>query len=295
MTLWTGILPAVITPFDADGAVDTKALAVHLDRLARAGCPGMVMNAVTGEGASLTPQERAQTVACAVDTLKGRAAVIATAGSVGDYETIADIRSADRAGADGLMIISPYFYRLSSAERVAYFARMGAVSDLPYILYNTTYASPMLTVDELARIAECSPTLCGVKEGHQLQASESIRRLPERVGVYTSRDSYIAELGFVGGAGGVTYTTNVVPELTVDLWKAVEAGDVARAAGLQRMLNVFAYGLVVRSFPSAIKASLRELGWDSGRLRSPLTPMSEAETAILREALLTVYPSLPQI
>lgn len=294
MTRWTGILPATITPFDADGAVDTDALAIHLDRLATAGCPAIVMNAVTGEGASLTPEERTSAVACAVETLKGRAGVIATVGSVGDYETIADIRAAGRAGADGLMIISPYFYRLSPAERVAYFARMGAVSDLPYIVYNTTYAAPMLSVEELEQIAEASPTLHGVKEGHQLQASEAIRRLPERVGVYTSRDSYIAELGLVGGVGGVTYTTNVVPELTVALWHAVEARDVARAAELQRALNVFAYGLVVRSFPSAVKASMRELGWDSGRLRSPISEMTGAETEILRAALLTVYPSLPQ-
>lgn len=293
MSLWKGILPAVITPFDEDGAVDTEALAVQLDRLANAGCTGIVMNAVTGEGASLTPEERARTVACAVETLKGRAVVIATAGSVGDYETVADINNAAKLGADGLMIISPYFYRLSTAERVDYFRRMGAVSDLPYIVYNTTYTSPMLSVEELEQIAEASPTMVGVKEGQQLQASEAIRRLSSRVGVYTSRDSYIAELGLVGGAGAVTYTTNVVPELTVNLWKAVEAGDVARAKELQQALNVFAYGLVVRSFPSAIKACLRELGWDSGRLRTPLHPMNAAETAVLREALLTVYPQLP--
>lgn len=294
MTVWKGILPAVITPFDDNGDVDTKALALHIDRMVNAGCPGVVMNAVTGEGASLTPAERALTVQCAVDTLKGRAAVIATVGSVGDYETAADIRAAEAAGADGLMIISPYFYRLSSAERVDYFARMGAVSELPYILYNTTYANPMLTIEELERIAEKSPTLHGVKEGHQLQASEAIRRLPERVGIYTSRDSYIAELGFVGGVGGVTYTTNVVPELSVELWRAVEAGDVAKARSLQQALNVFAYGLVARSFPSAVKASLREMGWDNGRLRTPLSAMNAAETQILREALLTVYPSLPR-
>lgn len=294
MTIWKGILPAVITPFDEDGKIDTKALAQHLDRMVDAGCPGVVMNAVTGEGASLTPAERALTVQVATETLKGRGAVIATAGSVGDYETVADIKAAEAAGADGLMIISPYFYRLSSAERVDYFARMGAVSALPYIVYNTTYSSPMLTIEELEQIAERSPSLHGVKEGAQLQASEAIRRLPERVGIYTSRDSYIAELGFAGGVGGVTYTTNVVPELTTSLWAAVEAGDVSRARDLQQALNVFAYGLVVRSFPSAIKASLKLMGWDSGRLRMPISEMNAAETATLREALLKVYPSLPR-
>jgi len=293
MPRWTGILAAVIPPFDAEGEVDYEALARHLDRLAKAGVTGVVMNAVTAEGASLTPDERAKAVACAVETLKGRTAVIATAGSVGDYETIGDIKAAAKLDVDGLMILAPYFYRLSSAERIAYFERMGKVSDLPYIVYNTTYTSPMLSVAELEGIAEKSPTFVGVKEGHQLQASEVVRKLSPAVAVYTSRDSYINELGFAGGAGAVTYTSNVVPELTVELWNAVAAKDAAKALELQQKLNPFAYGLVVRSFPSAIKASMRLMGWDSGRLRTPLSEMNEAEIADLREMLATVYPSLP--
>ena len=293
MTCWTGILAAVITPFDADGDIDYKALATHLDRLARAGCAGVVMNAVTAEGGSLTPDERARAVDCAVETLKGRSAVIATAGSVGDYETIGDIRAAQKLGADGLMILAPFFYRLNSAERVAYFERMGKVSDLPYIVYNTTYTSPMLSVSELEGIAEKSKTFVGVKEGDQLQASEVVRRLSPAIAVYTSRDSYISELGFAGGAGAVTYTSNVVPELTVQLWNAVAAKNAEVALALQQKLNPFAYGLVMRSFPSALKATMREMGWDSGRLRTPLSEMTPPEIAQLREMLSTVYPSLP--
>lgn len=293
MTRWTGILAAAITPFDAQGEIDYDALARHLDRLATAGVAGVVMNAVTAEGGSLTPDERTKAVACAVDTLKGRVAVIATAGSVGDYETIGDIKAAEKLGADGLMIIAPFFYRLSSAERVAYFERMGQVSGLPYIIYNTTYASPMLTVAELEAVAEKSKTFVGIKEGDQLQASEVVRRLSPAVAVYTSRDSYINELGFAGGSGAVTYTSNVVPELTVELWNAVVARDAAKALELQQKLNAFAYGLVVHSFPSPLKAAMREMGWDSGRLRSPLMEMTEEEIVRLREMLGTVYASLP--
>jgi len=293
MTRWTGILAAAITPFDAEGEIDFNALAVHLDRLARAGCTGVVMNAVSAEGGSLTPDERAKAVACAVETLKGRAVVIATAGSVGDYETIGDIKAAEKLGADGLMILAPFFYRLSSSERVAYFERMGEISNLPYIVYNTTYTSPMLSLAELEGIAEKSKTFVGVKEGDQLQASEVVRRLSPGIAVYTSRDSYINELGFAGGAGAVTYTSNVVPELTVRLWDAVAAKDAGTALVLQQRLNPFAYGLVVRSFPSAIKAAMREMGWDSGRVRSPLSEMTPPEIARLREMLATVYPSLP--
>ena len=293
MTRWPGILAAAITPFDADREIDFDALAAHLDRLAKAGCTGVVMNAVSAEGGSLTPDERAKAVACAVETLKGRAVVIATAGSVGDYETIADIKAAAKLGVDGLMILAPFFYRLTSAEKIAYFERMGHASDLPYLVYNTTYTSPMLTVAELEGIAEKSGTFVGVKEGDQLQASEVVRRLSPAIAVYTSRDSYINELGFAGGAGAVTYTSNVVPELTVQLWNAIAGKDAETALALQQKLNPFAYGLVVRSFPSAIKAAMREMGWDSGRLRSPLTEMTPPEVARLRDILATVYPSLP--
>src|SRR5690606_1909131 len=131
------------------------------------------------------------------------------------------IRAAAAAGADGLMIVAPYFYRLSTAERIAHFVRMGQTTDLPYIIYNTTYASPMLTVEELEAIAERSVRFVGLKEGQHVQASEAVRRLAPQVAVYTSRDSHISELGFAGGCGAVTYSTNVAPRLTVDLWNAV--------------------------------------------------------------------------
>ncbi len=277
MARWKGILAATIVPFKADGSIDFDGLAVHLNRLADAGCAGLVMNAVTGEGASLRPSERADVVRCAVETVKGRSVVIATAGSVGDYETIEDIQAAEKAGADGLMILAPFFYRLTSAERVDYFRRMGGVSNLDYIIYNTTYTSPMLSVNELVSIAEVSPRFVGLKQGDQLEASESIRRLSPQVAVYTSRDSYICETGFAGGSGAVTYSSNVAPELTVQVWNAVVAGDYKKALSLQQQLNPIALGLVMHSFPSPIKAAMKLMGWDSGRLRMPVMDMPEQD------------------
>lgn len=284
MARWNGILVASITPFHENGEIDFDALSVHLNRLADAGCAGVVMNAVSGEGGSLKPSERADAVRCACETLKGRAAVIASAGSVGDYETIDDIRNAAKAGAEGLMILAPYFYRLSSKERVEYFRRMGSVSDLDYMVYNTTYTSPMLSLDEFEAIAEVSSRFVGVKEGNQLQASELVRRLPD-ICVYTSRDSYISELGFAGGCGAVTYSSNVVPELTVDLWNAVVARDAPRALELQQKLNPIALGLVTRSFPSPMKAAMKLIGWNNGVLRAPLTELTAPEIGRLREIL----------
>lgn len=294
MTMWKGILAATTTPFKEDGSLDHDAIAAHTERLVAAGCAGLVVNAVTGEGGSLTPEERAAAVRTTSEAARGRAVVIATAGSVGDYETIADIRNAANAGADGIMIIAPYFYRLSTAERVDYFVRMGGVSDLPYIVYNTTYANPMLNLDELEAIAGKSPRFVGLKEGQQTQASEAVRRLSPQVAVYTSRDTHISELGFAGGSGAVTYSSNIAPQLTVDLWNAVARRDHVEALEFQQRLNPIALAVVARSFPSAVKASMKMLGWDSGRLRTPIAPLEEGEAEFLRPILAELHPTLRQ-
>lgn len=292
MTPWKGILAATITPFHEDRSINFEALAAHFRRLDDAGCSALVVNAVTGEGASLRPSERADIVRCALDVVGDPAKVIATVGSVADYETIEDIRNAEKAGVGGLMVVAPFFYRISTRERVDYFKRMGSVCDLPYLVYNTTYTSPMLTLDELVAIAEESPTFAGVKEGDHMQASEGVRRLSPRAAVYTSRDTYISELGFAGGSGAVTYSSTVVPELTVALWNAVAAGDHRAALELQHKLNPLALKLTARSFPSPIKAALKILKLDEGYLRTPLTEFSAAEAAELRPLLADLHPRL---
>ncbi|WP_235965320.1 dihydrodipicolinate synthase family protein [Caenimonas soli] len=282
---WKGILPAVITPFGADGRIDFDAFSENLVRMIEAGNAGLVINAVTGEGLSMSADERLACVKCACEVAAGRVPVIATVGSVSDTDTIDDIQGAERAGAAGTMIIAPYFYRLSRKERIDYFVRMGSKSALPFIIYNTTYTSGQLEVDELEAIADATPRFVGLKEGNQLQASEVVRRLSPQVAVYTSRDTYIQELAAAGGSGAVTYSSNVVPQLPVELWRAHEAGENARARALQDALNPVAWALVVRSFPSAIKGVMNELGWRAGSVRPPLENATEEDMQRLRPIL----------
>ncbi|MES2784352.1 MAG: dihydrodipicolinate synthase family protein [Pseudomonadota bacterium] len=282
---WKGILPAVITPFGRDEQIDFQAFNENIERMIDAGNAGLVINAVTGEGLSMTVAERAQCVAAACKVSAGRVPVIATVGSVSNSETLEDIRNAEDAGAAGLMIIVPYFYRLSRKERIDYFVHMSKESSLPFIIYNTTYTSGQLDIDELEAIAEKTSKFVGVKEGNQLQASEAVRRLSPQVSIYTSRDTYIHELAAAGGSGAVTYSSNVVPELPVQIWLANQAGDHSRALRLQNALNPIALALVVKSFPSAIKASVNELGWNAGRVRKPLENLAEEDIARLRPLL----------
>lgn len=292
MSNWRGILPAAITPFRQDLSIDVDAFQANLARLKDAGCAAIVINAVTGEGPSLSADEREECVRRAVAFSAGSIPVIASVGSVSEGETVDDIRRAEKAGADGLMVMTPYFYRLSSVERVEHFKRMGRATDLPFIIYNTTYASAMLSLDELEAIASSTPGFVGLKEGSQLQASEAVRRLSPQVAVYTSRDTYIHELGTAGGAGAVTYTSNVVPELTVALWRALDSRDFDKALALQYDLNPLALALVTTSFPGAVKAAMNMLGWHAGPVRVPLLDFSEEEAMKLLPLLRKVHPWL---
>ncbi len=276
-----GIYPASVTPFNGDGSIHFNAFHSHLERLIAAGNHGLVINAVTGEGPSLTPDERAACVKEAVACAAGRVPVIATVGSVAIAETISDAMRAEQAGASAIMIIAPYFYRLSSEEKVGFFLRIGEKVRLPFLIYNTTYATGQLSVDELVRISEATTRFIGVKEGGQMQASEDVRRLSPKVTILASRDTFIHELGAAGGKGAVTYSSNVVPELPVALWKAHQAGDRPLALALQQALNPIALNLVVKSFPNGVKAGMNALGWQAGPLRLPLIDLDAKEQQVV--------------
>lgn len=284
---WQGIFPAMVTPFSDDANIDFDVFREHIERMLEAGNHGLVINAVTGEGPSLTPDERALCVSAAVKVAAGRVPVVGTVGSVSIAETISDAQRAEQAGAAAIMIITPYFYKLSQAEKLGFFLRVSEKVKIPFFIYNTTYTSGQLGLDDLQMLASATDRFVGLKEGGQMQASEAVRLLSPQVSIFASRDSYINELAAAGGAGAVTYSSNLVPRLPVAIWEAHLAGNHSLALALQQVLNPIALALVVKSFPNGVKAGVNAMGLRAGRLRLPLIDLEKSAGQAILEMVRT--------
>jgi 4-hydroxy-tetrahydrodipicolinate synthase len=285
---WKGVIPVVTTPFTADGELDLSGYESNIERLIGAGIHGMIALATAGEGPSMSRAEAEQVVATAVRTAKGRIPVLAGIGGPNERDTTELLGIFGAAGVDGFMVVTPYFYPLTRSEMSDYFRRIGAATPLPICIYNSTYANLPLVPDVLEELAADVPNFVALKEGNQLQASDVIRRLGDRLSVLTARDLYIHESLASGGAGAVAFTANIVPEQVVALYDAATSGDLARARQIQDALNPLIWFLVRRSFPAAIKAAMDLTGWAAGPVRLPLTNLTDGEKAELADILKTL-------
>lgn len=287
MSSWAGIINALVTPFTAEGEIDLDGYRSNIRHLAQTGIHGVVALATAGEAPSMSLDERKRVLVAAIEAAAGNVRVLAGVGGVNERETYEMIRFAEEEGASGLFVITPYFYRFTRQEYVAYFRRVASRSALPLLIYNSTYAETPLDPETIEHLAEI-PTFVALKEGNQLQASEVIRRVGERVAVFTARDVYMFELLAVGGAGAICFTSNVAPQLCVALYHAAKSGQGEEARAIQRRLNPLVWQLVRRSYPAPLKAAMNMIGLAGGHVRPPLSDLREEELPPLREALVAL-------
>jgi 4-hydroxy-tetrahydrodipicolinate synthase len=229
---WAGIYPAALTMFDARGRLDEEATAEHLDRLVRDGAHGIVAAGTSGEFVALDDAERRRLIAVAVRAVAGRVPVIAGTGTASTPGTIALTREAADLGADGAIVILPYYQRPTLAEVVEHLRAVGAASPLPVMVYNNPANSgaPPLDASDLAALHR-DGLAAGVKSTfptvHQVHEARALT--DERFRVFYG--SFMAPLeGMAGGAHGwISGILNVVTRDAVELWEAVGASDLERA------------------------------------------------------------------
>jgi 4-hydroxy-tetrahydrodipicolinate synthase len=279
------VLTAIVTPLKDDGAVDYerfRELALHL---VANGSDGIVVAGTTGESPTLSDDERLELFRVAVDTLGGRATVIAGTGTYSTSHSIHLTREADDIGVDGFLVVTPYYNKPPQRGIVAHFEAIAAVSDRPIIVYNiparvVVNIEPE-TIVELAQI----PNVTAVKQAND-DLSQA-RRIVEDAGLdlYAGDDNILHPFLEVGAVGGVCVHTHVVGPQVKAMVRAYRDGDVARARRIDEELEP-AYDLLkVQTNPIAIKAALNLLGHEVGGLRLPLVAASDAEVASVRNCL----------
>jgi 4-hydroxy-tetrahydrodipicolinate synthase len=286
LSVFEGVLTALVTPF-RDGVVDERALQELVEHQVAAGVDGLVPCGSTGEAATLSHAEHRRVVEVVVAAARGRVPVLAGTGSNSTAEAIELTRYAKEAGADGALLISPYYNKPTQEGIVAHYAEVARQTAFPLFVYNIPgrTASNILPAT-LARLAEIDQ-IVGVKEscGNLDQMAHVIAAVPESFTVLSGDDALTLPLLALGGKGVISTTSNLAPAEMVELVRAFRAGDVERARALHYRLLPLFDALFCETNPIPMKAALAFRGVVLEELRLPLTRLSSPNREVLQVAM----------
>ncbi len=281
------VVTAMVTPFDASGAVDYAKAAQLARRLIEAGNDGLVVAGTTGESPTLSDAEKIRLFHTVKEAVGDRAKVIAGTGTYDTAHSIHLSQEAARAGCDGLLLVNPYYNRPSQDGLYAHFRAIAESTPLPVMLYNIPGRTAVnCTPDTIARLAEI-PNIVAVKEaaGSLDQVSEIRLKTPERFAIYSGDDSLTLPKLAVGAVGVVSVAGHLVAAEIQQMIRAYFAGQVAEALRLHRRLFPLFKVLFITTNPVPVKAALRLVGFDCGKPRLPLVDVTPKEEEQIRTVL----------
>lgn len=284
-TIFKGMATAMVTPMTPEG-VDYEALGRFIDFQLASGINALVAVGTTGESATLTPEERKKVISFTIDRVAGRVPVIAGTGTNNTLHAIDYSVSAAQAGADALLVVTPYYNKATQNGLIAHFTAIADKVDKPIILYNVPSRTGCnllpATVEKLAE----HPNVAAIKEasGNMSQVVELFARCGEKIDVYSGEDGLTVPMLAMGGMGTISVLSNVIPKGAVEMTDAFFAGDLRKAAALQcRYLDLINL-LFCEVNPIPAKAAISAMGYGKEFIRLPLTPMEESNrTKLLAE------------
>jgi len=283
----TGSLVAIVTPMHEDGSLDLERFRALLDFHVREGTDGIVVVGTTGESPTVDWDEHRLLIRTAVDHVAGRIPVIAGTGANSTREAIELSAFAKQAGASMTLSVVPYYNKPTQEGLYLHFKAIAEAVDLPMILYNV----PGRTVADLGndvtlRLAQI-PNVVGLKDAtaNIERGADLVRRAPKDFAVYSGDDGTGLALMLVGGKGVVSVTANVAPRLMHEMCAAAVRGDVVAARAANDRLMPLHKSLFVEANPIPVKWAVEQLGLIGGGIRLPLTRLSAAHHAVVRDAL----------
>ncbi|MBB3354567.1 4-hydroxy-tetrahydrodipicolinate synthase [Rhizobium sp. BK049] len=285
--MFKGSITALVTPF-ADGKVDEVALRSLIEWQIAEGTSGLVPCGTTGESPTLSHAEHKRVVEIAIKAADGRVPVIAGAGSNSTEEAISFVRHAQEAGADGLLIVAPYYNKPTQEGIYQHLKAIDAEATVPIIVYNIPGRSVIdIEVATLARIFKDCPNVKGVKDatGNLLRPSLERMACGNEFNLLTGEDG--TALGYMahGGHGCISVTANVAPRLCADFQRACLKGDFAAALALQDRLMPLHRALFLETSPAGVKFALAQLSKIRGDLRLPLVEVSDPVKEVILHAM----------
>jgi len=283
-----GIIPPVATPMQANEDLDLPRLRWFLDHLISEGVHGVFVLGTNSEFYALDEHEKQQVIATAVEHVRKRVPVFAGTGAESTREAVRLTKMAEREGAQGVSVITPYFISPTQQEIFDHYRGIAESTSLPVILYNnpSTCGGIKIDVDTVARLAQI-PNILGIKDssGDLQNTNEYVRAVPERFSVMQGRDTLIYPSLLFGARGAVPASANVAPGLAVEIFEAFQRGDHAAAKAAQLRLNPVRLSLNLGTAPGGVKAALDLLGMSLGPSRAPIAPLSPEKRERMRSAL----------
>lgn len=273
--LFTGACTALVTPFH-NGKVNYSMLEILLNRQMDAGIRAVVIAGTTGEASTLSDEEKIRMFRFSREVCGEDCMVIAGTGSNSTAHTLALSQAAEDAGADALLLVTPYYNKATSAGLTAHYAAAAAAVEIPIILYNVPSRAgldmPLSVYETLSKI----PNIAGVKEASTDVAKITrLRNLCPDLTIWTGCDELIAPVMALGGNGVISVVSNILPVETQALAQAALDGDFDTAADLQCRLQPLIDLLFCEVSPVPVKAAMALLGLDCGPCRMPLGSLSE--------------------
>lgn len=285
--MFQGSLPAMVTPLTDKGAVDWSALEQLVDWLIEQGSNGLVPVGTTGESPTLTHDEHREVVEAVVRHAAGRVPVIAGAGSNNTQEAIELARHACEVGADGLLIVTPYYNKPTQAGLIAHFTAVHDATDRPIIIYNIPGRSVVdMTPETMGELAKL-PRIAGVKDATGRLERVSCQRITCGTDFIQLSGEDATAHGFnaQGGVGCISVTANVAPALVAQMQAACRAGDYAEALRLQDLLMPLHIAIFLEPGLVGAKYALSRLGRCGETVRLPLVPLTEPTRARIDAAM----------
>ena len=285
--MFRGTFTALVTPF-RNGGIDIAAFEKLIENQIAAGISGVVAVGTTGESPTLSHEERQQLIRLTVATAKKRCLVLAGTGSNATQHAVADTKIAEKLGADGALLVAPYYNKPSQEGLFLHFKTIADATSLPIILYNIPGRCGVdIAPDTVTRLAKECRNIVSIKEasGSVERISELRVCLPESFTILSGDDSLTLPFMSVGAAGVVSVASNLFPTEVCALVRAYEGGDVKSASNLHRKMFPLFKDLFIEPNPVPVKTALGWRGAMSGEVRLPLCKMKESNQARLRETL----------
>lgn len=278
--IFRGAGTAIVTPFTADDEIDFDAFRRHIDQQIEGGIDALVVLGTTGENATVWPAERREVVEKSLEMVSGRVPVIIGTGNNSTSESIVFSKEAADAGADGLLVVGPYYNKPTQAGFRAHVAAIAEATDAPIVIYNVPGRTSFNILPEtILQLAEEVPSVVGVKEasGSLAQISDILAHRPSSLAVYSGDDEMTLPLIVLGGDGVVSVLSNALPEPFVELVHHALEGRFEEARERHFGLVPAMRACFLETNPIPIKAVLHALGLMSSRLRLPLLEMEVAK------------------
>ncbi len=284
--MFEGVLPAIITPFKEDGELDEEGFRGNIEFFCEAGVSGIVPCGTTGESATLTFEEHKKVVEVAVDSSK--VLVVAGTGSNNTREAVELTKHAEDAGADAVLLITPYYNKPNDRGMMAHFRTVADSCDLPLILYNVPSRTGINLKPELVAELAKIENVVGIKEasGSLSQVSSIIEMTQDEDFVLLSGDDNLTiPIMALGGKGVISVVADVAPRKMVAMVDAMLKGDLDSARRMHYELAPLSRDLFLETNPIPVKTATGMIGLAAGPLRLPLAPMSEKNEKKLKEVV----------